>query len=298
MAGIVLWLFVLLAGKGYAQEDSIRSYQVGRSLFATSCSPCHGVHREKTGPMLASITKKRTTEWLVDFIHNSQSVIASGDSYANFLFRQYNQQVMPAFRHLSEKEVSDILHYITAESVNPVEEFSYAEAVRESGSETVLKGRDIFDAQCASCHSIGKEGYGPALGSVSKRLPESWLISFIRNSQSVIRKGDPYATQLYHAFDNKTMVPMEFLSHSDVRAILAYIEFASASEHHIAGVNGRTASREPDHAALAAVSLYNVHPEQPAFMIFMIVITVMGAFIHGFLVVKLFKYLNKGQPHV
>lgn len=292
---VVVGFLMLLALQALAQKDSVRAYQSGRSLFATHCSPCHGVHKEKIGPMLASVTKKHTNEWLMAFVRNSQAVIASDDDYAAFLFEQYNHQVMPAFKFLSEEEIRTILQYIEAESIQPTEDFDYSEDVRESGSPTVLRGRTIFDAQCASCHSIGKEDYGPALGSVSKRLPEAWLVSFIRNSQAVIQSGDPYARHLYEAFDEKEMVPMEFLSRTDVRAILEYIRFVSASENHIAGANGRKVTDARQGLSLASVALHNVHDDKSTFTVFIIVLAVMGGCIHGFLIVKLFTYLNKGH---
>ena len=76
------------------QHDSTQSIRAGNLIFRTSCSACHSIHRENIGPMLASITKKKSKAWLTRFIRNSQAVISSGDAYANLLYKNYNNCYM------------------------------------------------------------------------------------------------------------------------------------------------------------------------------------------------------------
>jgi mono/diheme cytochrome c family protein len=209
-----------------------------KKQFNTYCLPCHGVHQEKLGPMLASITKKRSEDWLIAFIRNSQEVILSGDVYADFLFEQYNYTVMPSFKQLSERKIKDILLYSEKESVSPSEEvIPSLEANLPYSNQHIMKGKALFDEQCFSCHFIGKEGEGPSLGSITKRRP--WLIAFIKNSQNVIQEGDAYAVHLFNGYNQKIMPPFDFLTQEDIGVILDYINFASAAPPSVAGVNGR-----------------------------------------------------------
>ena len=224
---------------GLAQEPLDSQIRSGRSLFRVNCGPCHDLHREKTGPMLASITKKRTKVWLKTFIRDSQQVILTGDVYANFLYQQYNQTVMPSFEELTDNEIQNILLFIEYESIYPQQSAESDRILNARGRSDILRGKVLFEQQCASCHFVDREGYGPALGSITKRRPMPWLRRFIKNSQQLIKSGDFYADHLFHQFDQRVMVRMDFLADDEIDAILSYIEYASSSPRAKAGENGR-----------------------------------------------------------
>lgn len=231
------WLFgVILAcalSTGFAQPtrgDSTQILQQGELLFRRHCNACHSVHREVVGPMLASITKKRSHAWLIRFISNSEQVIASGDAYARHLSDAYNNQVMPTFSMLSQQDIESILAYIERESLVQVDETPVHDRITVKSDSSILRGRVLFRDQCSSCHFIHYEGrYAPALGSVSKRLPREWLIPFIQNSQKVIRSGDQYAEALFERYHRRVMVRMDFLTENDITDILNYIAYSSTS---------------------------------------------------------------------
>lgn len=88
-------------------------------------------------------------------------------------------------------------------------------------------GEKGFRTHCNACHSAHQEIYGPMLGSISKKKPEPWLISFIQNSQSVIKSGDPYAKELFKNFGNQVMPSFKELAEKDIKAILYYLEYES-----------------------------------------------------------------------
>ena len=89
----------------------------GQSLFGQHCTVCHAVGKQVIGPALASVQNRRPIDWLVGFIQNSQHVIIDQeDEYAQYLYQQYEQQVMPNFEFLSRDEILDILAYIQVES--------------------------------------------------------------------------------------------------------------------------------------------------------------------------------------
>lgn len=292
-----LSLFFLVMSLPYCKAQSeVNPAERGRRLFQAHCTPCHDVHREMVGPMLASIPRKRNEEWLIRFILNSQQVVASGDEYASHLYQQYNYQVMPSFKNeFSTNDIREILRYIESESIHPTEAVEDVnEDVMQSNVVNLTRGKQIFDQQCSSCHAIQQENFGPALGSVTKRLPRNWLIAFIKNSQQVIKAGDEYGVQLFNSYDQKVMVPMEFLDEHAINSVLDYIEFASSSDHAEAGVNGRKKDYDAVHPIRAA--LIQVPKKwKSSFKILFIVLSLCGAAIHVFLITKLFRYLQQGQ---
>lgn len=91
----------------------------GRDLFRQHCSACHMIEKQLIGPALASVHGTRPTDWLLRFIKNSQKVISDPEEeYAQQLFSQYNEQIMPAFEFLSDDDIMSILAYIKEESVS------------------------------------------------------------------------------------------------------------------------------------------------------------------------------------
>ncbi len=97
-------------------SESEISAAKGEKLYQEhDCNTCHKINQELVGPALAGVNERRPTDWLVRWIQNSQKVIESGDEYANNLFQEYNQTVMPPAA-VNEKEVKSILAYIERET--------------------------------------------------------------------------------------------------------------------------------------------------------------------------------------
>ncbi|HEX5169378.1 MAG TPA: cytochrome c [Cyclobacteriaceae bacterium] len=272
-----------------AQTDELITdsgdYRKGQLLFETNCSACHSIHQEILGPVLASITKKKPQSWIVSFIRNSQNVIASGDPYANVLFRKYDNQVMPSFEKLPYDQIKAILFYIEHESKRSSGEFSSIDVQQDEHIDPgILRGKVIFRQQCQSCHFIEREGFGPALGSVTKRLSNEWLRNFVKNSQAVVQSGDPYAVYLYQSFDRREMVPMSFLADEEIDDVLNYIEYASMKENH------------PMSNRLYQQSLVNIKPEDPQgskiTKYVLIGLSIVAGSLYIYLISRLFRYLQ------
>ena len=245
--------------------------------------------------MLGSITHKKDKAWLVRFIKDSQKVIASGDPYANVLAAHYNNAVMPCFNQFSDEEIENILFYIQNESIHPTEKISvnaadYYAYIRPD----ILRGRQLFENQCASCHSITKEGYGPSLGSVTKRHPERWLIDFIHDSQKVINGGDSYATHLFKQFDNRIMVSMEFLTDEEIKDILRYIEFTSSSPSFMSGTNGLKIPAQAHAGFDQPVKATSSTDDKKFFKILFIVITSVISIIFIYVIARFYLFLSRG----
>lgn len=105
-------------------------------------------------------------------------------------------------------------------------------------------GAALFKNNCAVCHSAGSDVIvGPGLKDVSKRRSESWLISWIKNSQALIQSGDADAVAIYNEY-NKQAMPSFAFSDDEIKSILAYVgsqaNIAAAAPTTVAGPEGAT----------------------------------------------------------
>ena len=104
---VLVFALISFGFNGYAQPD-------GEKLFKANCSSCHKATDQKlVGPGL----KGARDRWgnddakLIKWVQNSQAYLKTGDSYANNLFKEYNQSIMPN-QTVSTDEVVAILDYI------------------------------------------------------------------------------------------------------------------------------------------------------------------------------------------
>lgn len=93
---------------------------------------------------------------------------------------------------------------------------------------SVDSGKQLFKANCAQCHNRNMKDNltGPALGGTQDRWAgrEDLLYAWIRNSQSVIASGDPYAVDLYNKWNKVLMNPFPNLTDDDIASILLYVD--------------------------------------------------------------------------
>jgi len=76
---------------------------------------------------------------------------------------------------------------------------------------------------CGACHTIGKGRLvGPDLKGVNERHNETWLISFIRASQKMVKAGDKEAVKIFDEF--KIPMPDNNLTDEQIKGILTYIK--------------------------------------------------------------------------
>lgn len=91
-----------------------------------------------------------------------------------------------------------------------------------------VKGKTLFNTNCAACHQLDKKMTGPALRDVESRLASTqgldraWLTAWIRNSAGVIKSGDAYANQIFNEYKQTAMTAFPQLSDQDISDILAY----------------------------------------------------------------------------
>jgi mono/diheme cytochrome c family protein len=91
-----------------------------------------------------------------------------------------------------------------------------------------VKGKSLYNANCAACHKLDKKMTGPALRNVEERLANDegldreWLYAWIRNSAGMIKDGDAYANKIYNEYGGTAMTAFPQLSDEDINNILAY----------------------------------------------------------------------------
>jgi mono/diheme cytochrome c family protein len=90
--------------------------QQGKNIFTARCASCHAVNKQLTGPALAGVDQRHTIDWIVNFVHSSQTLVKSGDKQAVALFEKFNKIPMPDHPDLTAEDIKGIVSYIKSEA--------------------------------------------------------------------------------------------------------------------------------------------------------------------------------------
>jgi mono/diheme cytochrome c family protein len=85
-----------------------------------------------------------------------------------------------------------------------------------------VKGKELFNANCAACHKLDAKSTGPALRGVSARHEMAWIYKWVHNSSEVIKSGDAVAVKLFEENNKSVMTAFPQLSTGDIDNIIAY----------------------------------------------------------------------------
>lgn len=95
-------------------------------------------------------------------------------------------------------------------------------------------GKALFKSQCQTCHLPDKKMTGPALQGVTQRWIDNadfqgksgqeWLYEWIKNNNTVLAAGHPYANDLFKEYDKSVMNVFAQLSNEDIDNILYYVD--------------------------------------------------------------------------
>ena len=85
-----------------------------------------------------------------------------------------------------------------------------------------VKGKEIFNANCAACHKLDAKATGPALRGVGAKYEKAWLYKWIHNSSDLIKSGDAAAVKVYEENNKVQMTAFPQLSEADIDNIIAY----------------------------------------------------------------------------
>ena len=104
---------------------SIPPVDDGKLIFTSRCASCHNVNKIVVGPALAGVSERHPEDWIVKFVHSSQTVIKGGDKAAIDLYEKFNKVPMPDHPDLSTDNIKSILAYIKSETKIPSEAASF-----------------------------------------------------------------------------------------------------------------------------------------------------------------------------
>ncbi|MEN2399543.1 c-type cytochrome [Flavobacterium sp. MC2016-06] len=85
-----------------------------------------------------------------------------------------------------------------------------------------VKGKELFNANCAACHKLDAKSTGPALRGVSAKHEMAWIYKWVHNSSEVIKSGDAVAVKLFEENNKSVMTPFPQLAEADIDNIIAY----------------------------------------------------------------------------
>lgn len=109
-----LMLFIAFRSFATPPEDK----EKGKDIFSTRCVGCHNVNKVLTGPALSGVDGRHTIDWIINFVHSSQTVIKSGDKEAVDLYEKFNRIPMPDHPDLTASDIKNIVAYIKSASVS------------------------------------------------------------------------------------------------------------------------------------------------------------------------------------
>jgi mono/diheme cytochrome c family protein len=113
-----------------------------------------------------------------------------------------------------------------------------------------VKGKELFNANCAACHKLDAKATGPMLRGIAAKHDMPWLYKWIRNSSELIKSGDAAAVKVYEENNKSVMTAFPQLSNGDIDNIIAYTSEPKAEAQAPAvGQTGVAATVQDDGAS-------------------------------------------------
>ena len=85
-----------------------------------------------------------------------------------------------------------------------------------------VKGKALFNANCAACHKLDAKATGPALRGIAAKYDMAWLYKWVKNSSDLIKSGDSKAVKVFEENNKSVMTAFPQLSDGDIDNIIAY----------------------------------------------------------------------------
>ena len=156
--------------------------QTGEELWQEWCVDCHTIGGgDLVGPDLVGIAERRSMEWLIKVVQNSEALIEAGDPDAVAVYEAYEEMVMPEVP-LSAAEIIAVIEYTTQASGGVAVEAAAPADEPPPTAETIARGGDLFQgtarlanggAACNACHDVRGDGV-TAGGTLSKDLTDAY----------------------------------------------------------------------------------------------------------------------------
>jgi cytochrome c551/c552 len=179
---------------------SLQAQSEGETLFKTTCTACHKLSNARlVGPGLANVHKKRSEEWIINFVKSSQTLINSGDADAVAIFEEYNKIVMPD-QPFTDDQIRGIINYIAENSPDESEMADNTTEPEEPeiqfSEKDIIAGQNLFVGKinlsnggptCNSCHNVTNDNVltGGALAkdltAVYDRMGAAGIMAILNN---------------------------------------------------------------------------------------------------------------------
>tara|TARA_R110000868_G_scaffold193823_1_gene439051 strand:+ start:2238 stop:3557 length:1320 start_codon:yes stop_codon:yes gene_type:complete len=85
-----------------------------------------------------------------------------------------------------------------------------------------VKGKELFNSNCAACHKLDAKSTGPALRGVAGKHEMAWIYKWVHNSSELIKSGDAAAVKLFAENNKSVMTAFPQLATADIDNIIAY----------------------------------------------------------------------------
>jgi glucose/arabinose dehydrogenase len=95
--------------------------------------------------------------------------------------------------------------------------------IQSSFAQKVIKGQNLFQLHCGSCHGIIDGAFGPKLGGVTEVRSKKEIIDFIKNPNAFIDAKEPRAIALFEKYKSE-MPAFAQLKKNELEALVSYIE--------------------------------------------------------------------------
>src|SRR5690606_16678481 len=99
--------------------------------------------------------------------------------------------------------------------------YAQEEVAVDLGGDPVV-GKQLFNSNCAACHTLDKKAVGPALRDVAQRYEKEWLYKWIKSSSAMIASGDSRAIKIFEEYNKSPMQDFPALTNTDIDNIIAY----------------------------------------------------------------------------
>ncbi|NRS87266.1 mono/diheme cytochrome c family protein [Flavobacterium sp. 7E] len=96
------------------------------------------------------------------------------------------------------------------------------EAPAAAPSADPVKGKELFNSNCAACHKLDAKSTGPALRGIAEKHEMAWIYKWVHNSSDMIKSGDAAAVKVFEENNKAVMTPFPQLSEGDIDNIIAY----------------------------------------------------------------------------
>ena len=116
---VIFLILVMMSVKAVNASDP--PVQEGKAIFMSRCASCHNINKTLTGPALAGVDERRSIDWIINFVHSSQTMVKKGDKDAVALFEKFKVP-MPDHPDLTNDNIKSIVEYIKLESKSDVNE--------------------------------------------------------------------------------------------------------------------------------------------------------------------------------